>query len=45
MTNKWDIHFIWNPRYWVFHKITRFNSGNPYDSYRFGPIFIRKYLK
>jgi hypothetical protein len=37
----WDISFIWNPRNWAIHKVTRFNSGNPYDSYRFGPLFIR----
>ena len=35
------IYWHWN--YWAFHKISRFNSGNPYTSYRFGPLEIRKY--
>ena len=40
-----DVNWIWNPKHWAFHKNTRFNNGNPYVSYRFGPMFIRKFLK
>lgn len=42
---RWDIHWIWKLDCWEISKITRFNSGNPYVSYRFGPLFIRKFLK
>jgi hypothetical protein len=42
---KYDIHWIWNPKHWAVHyRQVRFNSGNPYESYRFGPLFIRKFL-
>jgi hypothetical protein len=41
---KWYVH--WNS--WAFGKVFRLNSSlmwgiNPYMSYRFGPIEVRKY--
>lgn len=42
---KYDIHWIWNPRHWAFHRRVRFNSGCPYESIRFGPLSTRKFLK
>ena len=41
----YTIDWIWDIKYWAVHKIVRFNSGNPYTSYRFGPLFIRKYYR
>lgn len=42
-TPRIDLMFVWN--YWAFEITPRFNSGRPYTSYRFGPIFIRKFWK
>jgi len=36
------IKWYWHKGSWAFGVINRFNSGNPYTSYRFGPIEIRK---
>ena len=41
-TPRWiDIGFCWPLKSWAFEKVLRFNSGNPYISYRVGPLFIR----
>ena len=37
--------WLWNPKDWGLEKVARFNNGNPYTSYRFGPLFVRRYWK
>lgn len=37
---KYKVYWHWN--YWALDNCVRFNNGNPYMSYRFGPLEIRK---
>ena len=41
----WDWHWIgWTGGRVFQWKEFRFNSGNPYNSYRFGPLLIRVFM-
>jgi len=43
LNRKTEIYWLWNPRLWEIGRTPRFNSGDPYVSYHFGPIWIRRW--
>jgi len=47
MFKAWTIRWIGfhsDYKNWFYWSVFRFNSGYPYESWRFGPILIKRYV-